>query len=145
MVAGSFVMWNIDEHLEGVPLDLRNLVQRSGPVQTWWVLRKDVSVETGAPSCIRASEGTACLVVAADVDANLAAAYGAPRVFRSRSAAMWIPDWYWSETDAFHTATSIAKDGNVECLEHGLACAKAVLEATLEKQTRKRTRCEIRE
>ena len=96
MVVCSFVIWNSDEHLDGVPEDLRNFVQGIASVYKWFCLRKDISVETEAPSCVRASEGTPCIVVSADVDANLAAAYGAPRVFRSRSAAMWISDWYWS-------------------------------------------------
>ena len=86
MVAGSFVLWNTDEHLEGVPEDLTNCVKGIAPVYKWFCLRKDISVETEASSRVRASEGTPCIVVSADVDANLAAAYGDPRVFRSRSA-----------------------------------------------------------
>ena len=86
MVAGSFVLWNTDEHLEGVPADLRNSVKGIAPVYKWFCLRKDISVETEASYRLRASEGTSCTVVCADVDANLAAAYGDPRLFRSRSA-----------------------------------------------------------
>ena len=74
MVVGSFVIWNSDEHLDGAPEDLRNCVQSSGPAYTWLCLRKEISVETGPPSCVLASEGAPCLVVAADVDADLAAA-----------------------------------------------------------------------
>jgi hypothetical protein len=74
MVVGSFVIWNSDEHLDGVPGDLRICLESSGPAYTWLCLRKELSVETGPPSCVLASEGTPCLVVAADVDANLAAA-----------------------------------------------------------------------
>ena len=79
MVAGSFVIWNSDEHLDGVPSDLRNSVPDSLPGYKWFCLRKDISVVTEASSSVRASEGTPCIVVAGDVDANLAASYGTPR------------------------------------------------------------------
>ena len=102
-------------------------------------------MDTGRPTIVRASEGTPCFVVAADVDADLAAAYSVPHVCRSRSAALWIPDWYFSETGDYHTSTSIAKDGNVECLEHGLTCAHAVHKETRERQARKRCGNDIRE
>ena len=106
MVVGSFFLWNSDGQLDGFPDELRNCLEGI-PGETWLCLRKDIPVDTGRPIIARASEGTPCFVVPADVDADFAAAYSVPHVCRSRSAALYIPDWFWSETEDYHTSTCL--------------------------------------